>query len=258
LKPVGGTIAPDYVKNQISNFLLNYITIPARVIITDPDYIYLVINSTVQYDQTQTTKLSSELQSIVVNTINQYGMNNLEVFNADFRYSRMVTQIDNADSSITSNSTDILLAKRLSPLLNTQTTYTLNFNNPADVEQFNPQIGYNAYTAFSDEPVVTSTAFTYVDSNNVQTPLCYIRDDNIGNLIVYTDINGKFTVINPSLGVIDYATGTITINKLTVSSYNNYIYLYMAPLNKDAIVRNSLILNIDPADITVTMEQTVK
>ena len=258
LKPVGGTIAPDYVKNQIQNFLASYVSIPTRVIITDPDYVYLVINSTVQYDQTQTTKLSNELQSIVVNTINQFGMNNLEVFNADFRYSRMVAAIDNSDTSVTSNSTEVLLAKRLVPLLNTATTYTLDYNNPANVEQFNPQIGYNAYTAFSDEPIVTSTAFTYVDSSGNQYPLSYIRDDNVGNLVVYTDINGIFTVINPTLGTINYTAGTMTINNLIVSSYSNYISLYMAPLNKDAIVNRDKILYIDPADITVTMEQTVR
>jgi hypothetical protein len=151
-----------------------------------------------------------------------------------------------------------MLAKRIAPLLNTATTYTLEYNNPADVEQFNPQIGYNAYKRFADEPVITSSAFTYIDNNGNQYPLSYIRDDNVGNLVVYTDLNGSFTVLNSSIGSIDYSKGTTIINNLKVSSYNNYISVYMKPANKDAIVSRNKILYIDPADITVTMEQTVK
>ena len=146
----------------------------------------------------------------------------------------------------------------VAPLLNTATTYTLEYNNPTNVEQFNPQIGYNAYKQYADEPMITSSAFTYVDSSGNQYPLSYIRDDNVGNLVVLTDISGSFTVLNPTLGTIDYANGIAVINNLIVSSYNNYISLYMKPANKDAIVNKNQILYIDPADITVTMEQTVK
>ena len=37
LKPAGSTIAPDYVKNQVSNYLSSYISLPTRVVIADPD-----------------------------------------------------------------------------------------------------------------------------------------------------------------------------------------------------------------------------
>ena len=92
-------------------------------------------------------------------------------------------------------------------------------------------MGYNAYSAFADEPVITSSSFTYIDpKTNVNYPLSYIRDDNIGNLAVYTDINGVFTILNGNLGTIDYTTGTVSISTFAASYYDTYISIYMLSL----------------------------
>jgi hypothetical protein len=233
LKPAGGLITPDYLKAQIVNYLANYIALPNRVVITDPQYIYCAVDTTVQYDPTTTTKSVSLLNTMITDTIFNFSANNLQLFNKDFRYSKFTAAIDNTDSSITSNDTKTKMIKRISPLLNYPSTFVIEFNNPTEQEYRNASMGYSGGGPFYDEPVITSSAFTYIDSNGVAWNNSFIRDDNYGKLVVYTDIQNIFTVLNPAIGSIDYSTGLVNITNLITSSYGNYISIYMVHYNKD-------------------------
>ena len=258
LKPAGGLTTPDYLKNQIINYLLPFIALPNRVIITDPQYIYCAITSTVQYDPTVTTNSVPKLNTLINQTIFNYSATNLELFNKDFRYSKFTAAIDNTDPSITSNDTEIQIIKRITPLLNYPSTFVIEFNNPTEQENKNPLVGYNGGGPFYDEPVITSSSFTYIDKNGVSWPNSYIRDDNYGILVVYTDVNNVFTILNTALGTIDYTTGTVSISNLITSYYNNYISIYMEPANKDILVNRDKILIIDLSDVTVNVIPTQK
>ncbi|MGZ4849878.1 MAG: hypothetical protein ACXV2C_00700 [Candidatus Bathyarchaeia archaeon] len=251
IQPQSGTIAPDYVKSEISNFLLSYMGLPTRLIIQDPNYLYCAVTTTIQYDPTKTSLLPNDITSLVLSAIETYSSTNLQKFNGDLRFSKFVATIDNAASSIVSNETSLLIISRLTPYLGFAASYTLNFNNAANVEI--PASGTLEGIAFDNNPVITSSPFTYVDSKNVSWPISYIRDDNLGNLVVYTMINNIFTVLNPSLGTINYATGVATINNLITTSYGNYISIYMEPMNPDIIVDQSEILIIDPNDVAITV-----
>lgn len=253
LKPTSGTIAPDYLKNQITNYLTNYIAVPNRIIITDPDYLYITVNSNVVYNTSLTQYSASEIQSIVLSNIQKFSNNNIGKFGANFLYSNFSAAIDGSDASVINNDTEILITKRISPELNYPTSYTLNFNNATEVENRNTAYGYVAGPPFYDEPQLTSSSFTYVDANNVSWPFSYIRDDNYGTLVVYSTINGKFVVLNDSLGTIDYSTGLVTITNFTTSSYQSYIELYMNPDTNDVYVNNNIITLIDLADVTVNI-----
>jgi hypothetical protein len=257
LKPAGGTIAADYLKNQVTNYLANYISLPTRVIIADPEYIYVGVNTTVQYNVTGTINTSAVIVNEIRSSISAFSTSTLEKFNSDFRYSKFAAAIDASDLSITSNDTEVLIIKRISPLLNYATSYTLEFNNTAYKEDYH-SYSYTPTTPFYDEPTLTSSAFTYVDSNDVSWPLSYIRDDNFGNLVIYTIINGVFTVLNNAVGTIDYTTGYVTIKNLKVSAYNNYISLYMYPKNKDILANKNKIVLIDLNDVNISLIATQK
>jgi len=256
VQPKSGTIVPEYIKSEISNYLLNYVSLPTRIIIGDPEYFYCKVSANVQYDSTKTTLFSQDIKSKVIQSITNFSNTNLQAFNLDLRYSKLISAVDNADLSITSNDTNIKMIKRLAPLLNYSTSYSFTYDNPAQVENIG-EAGYEKGPKFYDEPVITSSSFTYIDKNGTQYPLSYIRDDNYGSLVVYTLINNTFTVLNNNLGTIDYSNGKIVINNLLTSFYNDYISLYMTLQNKDIIVNKNKILIIDPADIDVTIIQTV-
>ena len=258
LKPAGGTIAPQYLKDDVSSFLKNYTSLPTRVIVADPEYYYVGINTRVQYNKQATTKLSSEIKSIIRDTISTFNTDNLSKFGNDFRYSKFVASIDNADASITSNDTDVYIVKRISPTLNYATSYTIPFNNQAETEVESP--GYTKLNALSDEPMITSSAFTYVDASNVEWPNCYFRDDNIGVILIYTVIQGKFTILNRNAGTINYATGLVTLKAFKTSYYDQYIAVKFVPAAKDIIVNDNSILLIDvnSTDVTVEVIETIK
>ena len=258
LKPAGSIIAPDYVKNQITTYLAPYVGLPTRVIITDPDYMYIAIDSTVQYEPNNTTKLASEIKTVIVNAIKQYSADHIEVFENDFRYSKFVAHIDQCDESITSNNTEINIIKRISPVLNYNTSFVLDYNNPTEVEDISESLGYTKGNAFYDEPIVTSSAFSYINSAGEEYFNCYIRDDNFGVLVVYYILNNKFTVLNRNIGTIDYGKGVVTISNFKTSYYGNYISIKVRPRNKDIIASRDKILLIDLADVNINIISTQK
>lgn len=253
LKPKSGIIAPNFLKEEVISTMLKYVSIPTRVIIMDPEYFYLKIDSTVQYDKTATTKQPSEITGIIRTAINDFGTDNLERFGRDFRYSRFVSAIDNADESIVSNDTKTWMLKRLTPKLLYSTDYSIDFGNALCIEA--AHAGQPITQAkFEDTPSVYSTAFSYVDLANETTyPNSYLLDDNQGNLAVYTYVSGVFTVINDSIGTVNYETGEITITNLIVADYDNHISLCAKMRNKDVIINKQNLLFIELEDVSVTL-----
>ena len=252
LKYTEGTIVPDYIKNEIQNYLLDYIALPNRVIIKDPEYLYCKIDSIIQYDKTVTTKFPNDIKSIILNAIKGFSEDHLEKFGKDFRYSKFVAHIDNSDTSITSNNTEVKIIKKIYPLLNFETSYVIEYNNPAEYEGVYPG------KSLTDEPVLTSSGFTYVSSDGTQYTNCFIQDDSKGSLVVYTYINSIYTILNDNIGTIDYDTGVVKINKFKVSYYNNNISLYLNPRDKDIIINKSKILLIDLNDVNIELVETVR
>ena len=252
VKPTGSTIASDLLKQNIATLLKNYIAIPNRVEITDPEYLYCSINCTVQYDKNATSRLSGEIEGVIRNTISNFATNYLQKFGSDFRYSRFVSAIDNSDISITSNDTNIKIIKKISPKLYYATSYVIDFNNSSDIEPMYYGKGK------IDEPVLTSSAFTYVDVEGTEYPLTYINDDTQGNLVAFTYVNNVYTILNSTIGTIEYTTGKVNINNLITSNYGDYISIFMEPMNKDIIINKDKILMIEQSDITINLIQTLR
>ena len=105
--------------------------------------------------------------------------------------------------------------------------------------------------------IITSSSFTYQDSDGNNFINAYIEDDSSGTLIVYTYVNNTYTIINSNIGTIDYTTGLVKINNLRVADYNNYISIYMRTLNKDIIINKSKIILIDPNDVVINVIETI-
>lgn len=257
IKPSGGLIAPQYLKNEIQTYLTTRTGLPTRSVITDPDYLYCAIFSTIQYTKNATTKTANDIKVGATTAIKQFSADHLEKFGNDFRYSKFVAHIDSSDTSITSNDTKIAIIKRIAPKLYYSTPFTLDFNNQSDVEQSVPSLGYKRTVPFYDEPVLTSSSFTYVDDNGVEYPYSYFRDDNFGTLVIYIVKNGVFTILKQNAGTIDYSTGKVSISAFKTAYYDNNISIYMAPKNRDVIASQNKIIIIETSDINISVVETV-
>lgn len=261
LKPAGGTIAPNYIKNQISNYLLDYIALPNRVELTDPDYTYVSVISYVQYDKTKTTKTLTEISSIVLDSIVNYSSNNLELFGNDLRYSRLISDIDNSDTSITSNQTELRLVKRIAPLLNYSYSETFDINNviyyeggTIDTGIPHTELYLSTFDTHVEHASLISSRFTAtLDGTNYE--LSYIAEDGAGSIKLYTPINGTIAPI-ATVGSIDYTAGTFSISNLLINAYTNYISIYIRTRDSDIYANKNKIILIEPSDVTLSITET--
>jgi hypothetical protein len=189
---------------------------------------------------------------MILDGIINFSKDHLEKFGNDFRYSRFVTHIDSLDQSITSNDTRVKIVKRLTPKLLFATSFDIRFNNGAEQE------GYYNGVAYPDERVLGSTSFSYVDEDDNIYPNCYLEDDAVGNVIVYTYLKGVRTVLKADIGTIDYNTGMVTISNLKTADYDGYIELSLTTKNKDIIASKNVVLLIDPVDVNIEIIETIK
>lgn len=265
LKPAVGTIAPNYIKNQVTDYLKEFIALPNRVVITDPDYTYCSVFTEVQYDPKVTTKTVSEIQNLVLKSIINYSANNLEKFGNDLRFSRLTSSIDSADTSITSNDTDLRLIKRINPNFNQKTTYKFSLGNilyyDASIFSTNEQhkLLHDSEKSlrFAHSTMISST-FTYNASNGKSYELAFFEDDANGNIVLYAPIGDNLLPIEP-VGSINYVTGEVSLNNINIKTYeNNYISLYFRSRNKDLYADQNKIIVIDPNDVEITVVETMR
>ena len=252
LKPASGTIAPDFIKNDVLNYLLDYIALPNRVVFVDPDFFYIHVISTVQLNTVTSLKSVSDIDALVTQDILDFGTNTLSKFDNDFRYSKFVTSIDAVDENITSNDTQVRLLSRQTPKVNEKVSFVINYNNELEARR-------TLCTGFIHPSVVlTTTQFTFLDDDDNETEFAQIRDDGNGNLEVYKEISGQLVTIKSNIGSINYSTGKVEVDNIKIKGYDQYISFLVNTKNKDVISSQNMILLIDNSNVNVNVIETVK
>lgn len=264
LKPASGIIAPNYIKNEITNYLSEYIALPNRVLINDPDYTFCSVYSQVQYNKNITTKTIEEIKLAALTAITNYSINNLEKFGRDLRYSRLVSDIDNADTSIVSNDTELRIIKRINPNFNQKTTYKIivgnvlyyDATNYSDNEQ-HKQLHDSEIDSRTTHATLISSRFTYNATDGKVYELAFFEDDSQGNVVLFAPIEDEILPIE-NVGTINYVTGEITLNNINVADYNSHISLYIRSRYKDIFASQNKIIVIDPSDVVVNVIETIQ
>jgi len=245
IKPSSGTTTSNRVKEEIKTLIKNKNLVTVTPEVLDPEVLYVTINSRVKYDPRLTSKSSGTLLNEVVAAINSFGDNTLEKFNRSLRHSKFVAMIDAVDSSISNNTTNIEVYRRLTPTLNVATSYTLKFNNPL----FHPDDALSI-------PVVTSDAFTHYDSISGTVVTAYLHDNGSGIMQLYKLVGGLKIIINTNIGTINYTTGEMALTNfkpVTIASGNSYIKISADIDSDDVLSAQNYILSILPSDVSVTM-----
>jgi len=257
LKPVIGTITPEYLKNRISNFLLEYISLPNRIIISDPEYIYIKLDTVVQQDIYSSNKSFSEIKNIVLNTILKHSSETLEKFNNDLRYSQITTDIDNSETTIISNQTHIRFIKRINPLFNRDTSYKFETGNPLfyetptiDVGVPHTELYLNNYETHFEHASLISSKFVYNYGGKLYES-SYFADDGQGNIKVYTFGSNKSIIPLTIVGTINYDVGSFELNNILINYYANYISIYLNNKDSDVYAKLNNIIIIDPTDVDI-------
>ena len=247
LKPNNADYLSETEKTQVKNSLnkLNMLTVRPEIV--DADIIKILISTTFKYNPALTTLTAGELSTLVKNTINQFDTDNLNGFDAIFRHSNLTKTIDEADSAILSNTTNIRLRKKLNGTVSTNPKgYTLSMGNAL----FNPHSGHNADAG----GIVTTTGFK-VGGDSVNT--YYFDDDGKGNLRRYY-LSGSTRIYKDSAaGIVNYSTGLITINAFILTSTVNAdtsIDFTVIPSGNDVVAERGNLIDISMDDVKVTGE----
>ena len=219
----------DLEKNKIQSFISTRAPISIATFVTPAEYTRIAIESNVNYNLNSSSLSESDVQAKIIAAIQTYNDQNLNKFNARFRFSKLLTAIDSADTSIVDNQTTLQMIKEFTPNLNVDYSSSFDYQNEI-------QPG-----------TISSTAFTY---NGLQ---CSIIDDGSGNIVIISTTNGIVTTI-ATLGVVNYTDGIISIVNLNVSAYvGNYIALYAGPANFDFSSSKNTVLDIDFENVTVNV-----
>ena len=248
ISAASGSTLTDATKNSIITQLKRYNVASVRPQIIDPETTTLLLTSNVKYDERATTKTADTLQSEIINAIITYNTNTLQQFDSMFRYSKIVQLIDDTDTSILSNITTLKIRKTFTPTISTSTRYDIYFRNAV----YNPHTGHKSASG----GVLESSGFKVPNDNNIY----FLDDDGSGNVRRYYLVSGVRTYVNNTQGTVNYATGQITINSLTVASVENIrgasstvIELTVQPNSNDIIPVRDQILSIDTANSSITV-----
>lgn len=238
IEPLSGGKLTEAQKQFVVTGLKPYNIASVRPVVVDPETIYIIVSSNFRYNATVTTKSSADLITLVNSTVSNYSTGNLEKFDNMFRYSELIRLIDETDISILSNITTIRMYKKITPVLNTSTQYTIKYYN----ELHHPHAGHGSVLSSTSFKIAGSTADHFLD------------DDGRGAVRLYTVEANKRVYANAAIGTVDYVAGTITLNNLTISSATNTdgtVDIIVVPASNDIIpVRNQL-LQIDTSKSSV-------
>ena len=246
VKAPGGSTLTNTTKLDIVNKLKPYNVASVRPEIVDPitTSVLLVVNA--KYDKKSTVKTADTLRSEIESAITDYNSNTLTAFDGVFRYSKLTGLVDDVDSSILSNITTVKMRKSFTPTIASSTKYNIYFRNAI----YNPHSGH--------ESVLSSTGFKVSGNDNEM----FLDDDGMGNVRVYYLVSGIKTVHNATQGTIDYSTGEIIINSLSIASISDIrgatskvVEITATPSSNDIVPVRDQILEIDIANSIINVSE---
>jgi len=211
LKPFEGFTVSQETKQSIINNILN----PKKVLaiqpeFVDPEFFFVNLVINVEYNSLLTTKTPSQIQTIVANTVNNYFSTSLQKFDLDFKRSKLVNLISNADPSIDSVIMLIKLQKRF--------LFTFNQTN-----SFVDENSINFQNKIAPGTLSTTRFFASIGGATVlvsasDIPSVMPPDPNgTGTLSLFRSSDGA--LLQRDFGSVNYGTGQVTINQFVPVSF---------------------------------------
>jgi hypothetical protein len=251
IKAKSGSNLTTATKESIVTSLKKYAVASVTPVIIDPETTYITLVVNFKYNSGITTKDVTTLQTNVLSKIAIYNNNTLEDFAGMFRYSKVIEDINNADTSILSNITTVKMYKYITPTLNSGLKYTLNFNNAL----YNPHSGHNVTAG----GIISSSGFKI--NNDDSAAEHFLDDDGEGNLRAYY-LSGIARVYTDSTyGTVNYTTGEVVLTSAHLTSISNIdgatstvVRVFAIPNSNDIVPVRNQVLSIDTSNTTITGE----
>lgn len=247
IKPRQGKFLSKITKQEIKQKLKQYSIAGIKPEIIDLKYLFVELNTSVYYDKSSVTDVSS-LRNEIISTLDAYGTSyELNNFGGRFKYSKVNALIDDISSAITSNITKVVMRRDLQPILNKFATYEVCFGNSFHIKKNNltDNRGYN----------IKSTGFTVDGVDGV----VYVSDvpvsATVGSLFLFSLKDNTPFIINNNAGSISYDKGEVLIDTINITSTisENGIEIQAVPQSNDVIALKDIYLDLSMPNLIVNM-----
>lgn len=195
--------------------------------IVDPEYVYLLVKGSINYNPALTDKTNSELLTLVRAAISDYNSDELNTFGSTFRKSKLQQYIEQADKSILGSDISVYVQKRILMESASAKNFTLEYNLPLKKGDYvnklftSPTIRTLDYNGISREVYFEEKPFseTGIDGitilnegkNYFSAPDVTITGDGSGATAVAKVRSGKIYAIEVTNRGSNYTRADITI-----------------------------------------------
>tara|TARA_B100000131_G_scaffold124728_1_gene121899 strand:- start:1661 stop:3580 length:1920 start_codon:yes stop_codon:yes gene_type:complete len=245
IKPKNGDFISDFDKTQILSDLKNYSLTGINQKIIDLKILYIELESFIYYNNSEVKEISG-LKTLVTNNLTRYSKSvDINKFGGRFKYSKVLSVIDNIDRAITSNITRVRIRRNLRALVNQFAQYELCFGNKFNVKPEGLNIKSTGFkiSGVSDTVYLTDTP----NEDKLTGVLSIVKKELIG---------GEKVIIVKDAGTVDYVKGEInltTINIISTEKDDNVIEIQAFPESNDIIGLQDLYLQFSVENSSINM-----
>ena len=228
LKPKANYFISETEKQRIIDDIINpksIVSVSAEI--RDAQFLYLIVESRVQYDPKKTSSDEGTIRTNIRQAILDYRDTNLNKFAGTFILSKLQDAIDatNGDSIIGSE-TVVRVQRRFQPQLNESVSYTIKYNVPIHRGTLTNKLTSTLFTVFDitgtvrtaqfDEAPQSFTGISSIQITNpgtgyTTTPTVTITGDGTNATAEAVIVNGRIQSINITNRGVDYTRATVSI-----------------------------------------------
>lgn len=215
IKPNSGLELTTVQKQDIQDYLKPFNLAPITPVVISPNYLFLRHNIKVSYALNKLQESEQWLKGQIIDKMDEYYTNEVEVFNKSFAKSKMLTYIDNADHSIIGSKAEVTMVREIDNFYST------------------PEAGIKYYNTVTNRSVMSNT-FAFVpktgDSYLVRIASTDANESGVGKIVIGPFADGDITenqYITPYTGN-DFSKLSSDKTKYyvigEVNYYSDYIY----------------------------------
>lgn len=158
IKPKTGLRLTSVQREDIQNYLADFNVAPITPSVISPNYLFLKHKIKVTYALNKLTESEQWLEGKVIDQIDRYYTDEVEIFNKSFHKSRMLSYVDNADHSVLGSSAEVSMVREVENFYKTPEAGIKYYNQitPRSLEsnafEFTPTTGtaYNVRLVSTD------------------------------------------------------------------------------------------------------------
>lgn len=241
IKPKSGLILSTVQREDIQNYLEKYNLSTITPSVINPNYLFLKHNVKVTYDLNKLIESEQWLRGRVIDQIDKYYRDEVEIFNKSFHKSKMLTYIDSADVSILGSSASISMVREITNFFNT------------------PMVGIKYYNTIKNGSL-KSNYFEYMPNDDIRYNIRIVgtlkNENGKGSIIIGPFRNGDINISEykgtdfEKMDPTDSNGRNKYYNVGEIDYISDYIYWHLGVLNVPSgnFVAPSIELEADPTD----------